>query len=68
MSELLRKFGVTEVHGDKYAGEWPPSLFRKARGSLHSQRAHASDIDLKVFRCSCRAKLNCWTCRCCAGS
>ena len=29
LAETLRDYGLSEVHGDKYGGEWPAAEFRK---------------------------------------
>jgi hypothetical protein len=29
LAETLKSYGLQEVHGDAYAGEWPPAEFRK---------------------------------------
>lgn len=43
-AEVLRAYGVTEVRGDRYAGEWPREQFRKAGIAYAVSELAKSDI------------------------
>jgi hypothetical protein len=47
-AEVLSAFGVQTVYGDKYAGEWPASMFRKYGVSYVTAQKPKSDIYLEV--------------------
>jgi hypothetical protein len=47
-AEVLSAFGVQTVHGDKYAGEWPASMFRKYGVTYTAAQKPKSDIYLEV--------------------
>lgn len=41
-ADVLKRYGLHVVHGDRYAGEWVPSAFRKAGISYeHSERTRS---------------------------
>jgi hypothetical protein len=48
-AEVCSAFGVQTVHGDKFAGEWPASMFRKYGISYVSAQKSKSDIYMEVL-------------------
>jgi hypothetical protein len=48
-SAVLRSYGVTEVHGDRYAGEWPREAFRRAGVEYRVAAKVKSDLYLNLL-------------------
>ena len=49
MAEVLGHYGVREVHGDQYAGEWVPSMFRKYGVRYVASELSRSEIYLEAL-------------------
>jgi len=47
--ECLRTYGITRVHGDRYAGEWPREAFRKCGISYEVCEKSKSDLYREVL-------------------
>jgi hypothetical protein len=49
MAETLKSYGLREVTGDQYAGEWVPSMFRKYGITYKPSELTRSEIYLEVL-------------------
>jgi hypothetical protein len=49
MAATLKEFGLSEVQGDQYAGEWPPSEFRKHGITYTPSERSRSEIYLEML-------------------
>ena len=49
MAEVLGHYGLREVHGDQYAGEWVPSMFRKYGVRYVASELSRSEIYLEAL-------------------
>jgi hypothetical protein len=48
-AEILRKYRITRVHGDRYAGEWPREQFRKHGIAYQPSEKSKSEIYLEAL-------------------
>lgn len=49
MAETLKSYGLSEVHGDQYAGEWVPASFRRFGITYKPSEFTRSEIYLEVL-------------------
>ena len=49
MAETLKSYGVREVHGDQYAGEWVPAAFQRHGITYKPSELTRSEIYLEVL-------------------
>jgi hypothetical protein len=49
MAETLKSYGLQEVHGDQYAGEWVPAAFRRFGITYKPSEFTRSEIYLEVL-------------------
>jgi len=49
MAETLKSYGVREVHGDQYAGEWVPAAFLRHGITYKPSELTRSEIYLEVL-------------------
>jgi hypothetical protein len=49
MAETLKSYGLQEVHGDQYAGEWVPAAFRRFGITYKPSELTRSELYLEVL-------------------